>query len=107
MVGLGTMKKITYASDIVKWVALKNKLSQDAVSQILGATVKEIRSAVARGYRVQLTGFGTFYPSHRKARKGRNLQTGDTIDIPAMTLPRFTPGTTFKQAVRKSPKKNK
>src|SRR5215208_3938801 len=70
----------------------EEQLSQDTVSHVLGATIKEIRSAVARGYRVQLTGFGTFYPSHRKARKGRNLQTGDTIDIPAMTLPRFTPG---------------
>jgi DNA-binding protein HU-beta len=48
---------------------------------------------------VKLVGFGTFTTSKRKARTGRNPQTGEAIKIPARTVPVFRPGTILKEAV--------
>jgi len=50
---------------------------------------------------VKLVGFGTFTTSKRKARLGRNPQTGETIKIPARTVPVFRPGAQLKDAVHK------
>ena len=50
--------------------------------------------------KVQLVGFGTFEVRHRAARKGRNPQTGDEIEIPASEVPAFKPGKALKEAVK-------
>ena len=55
--------------------------------------------AVAGGDKVSLVGFGSFEPRDRKARDGRNPQTGKTIKIPATTVPAFSAGKGFKQLV--------
>ena len=49
---------------------------------------------------VKLVGFGTFAVSSRKARVGRNPQTGEEIQIPARKVPVFRPGKELKDAVR-------
>ena len=46
-----------------------------------------------------LVGFGTFEPQHRNARVGRNPQTGEPLEIAEATLPKFTPGKSFKERV--------
>jgi DNA-binding protein HU-beta len=46
-----------------------------------------------------LVGFGSFKVVGRKARKGRNPQTGEEIDIKASNAPKFTPGQALKEAV--------
>jgi len=55
---------------------------------------------LARGERVTLVGFGTFQVTKRKARRGRNPQTGQTIQIPARKVPRFKPGKNFRKKVK-------
>ena len=56
----------------------------------------------SRGEAVGITGFGSFDVREHKARKGRNLRTGETIQIPARRVPAFTPGKTLKEAAAKS-----
>ena len=60
-----------------------------------------IASAVAKGDRVQITGFGTFERRKRKKRTGRNPQTGATINIPAAKYPAFLAGKSLKDRVQK------
>jgi DNA-binding protein HU-beta len=65
------------------------------------AALKIISGAVASGEAVRLREFGTFEPRWRTAREGRNLQTGDTIDIPAARVVKFLPAKAFREAVNK------
>ena len=51
-------------------------------------------------FRVWKTRFGSFKVVERKARKGRNPQTGEEIDIKASKAPKFTPGKSLKEAVK-------
>lgn len=60
-----------------------------------------IAAEVAKGEKVALTGFGTFERRNRKARQGRNPQTGDTIKIAAAKYPAFAAGKSFKDRVHK------
>lgn len=67
---------------------------------LLEAMVAGIEGALAKGDKVAITGFGTFSVSHRKARKGRNPQTGKEIKIPASKTPRFTAGKGLKDSLK-------
>ncbi|ACN16126.1 Hbp [Desulforapulum autotrophicum HRM2] len=80
----------------VSEVLNSKKDAQTAVDCIL-ATVTE---ALAEKESVTLVGFGTFKTAERKARKGRNPQTGNEIDIPARFVPKFIPGKALKDAVK-------
>ena len=60
-----------------------------------------ISRELARGKKVQITGFGTFEPRKRKRRKGRNPQTNTIIDIPASKVPAFKAGKALKDRVNK------
>jgi DNA-binding protein HU-beta len=65
------------------------------------AALKIICGVVASGEAVRLREFGTFEPRWRTARPGRNLQTGDTINIPAARVVKFFPAKAFREAVSK------
>lgn len=75
-------------------------MSKSDTAAILNATIAAIKKSVKKGEDVTLVGFGTFTRSKRKARMGRNPQTGKEIKIPAMTVPRFRAGREFKEYVR-------
>jgi DNA-binding protein HU-beta len=91
-----------YGRDVIRIVARTTRFPQTTVNQVLTAVLKEIRRSVAQGGKVQLLGFGTLYPSQRPASKARHFKTHETIEVPAMRLPRFKPGRIFKKSVRKS-----
>lgn len=55
--------------------------------------------AVSKGEKVSLVGFGNFEPRQRKEREGRNPKTGETLMIPATTVPAFSAGKGFKELV--------
>jgi nucleoid DNA-binding protein len=86
--------------DIIEVVAKKanltNKASRDAIQTFLNT----IRDSLKRGDKVVLTGFGTFSIRKRAERVGRNPKTGAKITLSARKTPGFTPGKTFKKAVR-------
>jgi DNA-binding protein HU-beta len=58
-----------------------------------------VTSALEDGEEVQITGFGKFYVQERKAREGRNPQTGKKMNIPAQKVPSFSAGNTLKESV--------
>ncbi len=60
-----------------------------------------LTSALKKGDRVQITGFGTFETRKRKARTGRNPRTGEEIKIGPTISPSFRPGKALKDAVKK------
>jgi DNA-binding protein HU-beta len=87
-------------SQLVEAVAKQTQLTKTHVEETLNAAIDLIKKNVKKGDDVTLVGFGTFTRSKRKARSGRNPQTGKEIKIPAMTVPRFRAGKEFKDAVR-------
>jgi integration host factor subunit beta len=62
------------------------------VERIVAAIFEEISSALARGDRVELRGFGAFSVKHRTARQGRNPRTGDTVQVAEKHIPFFKTG---------------
>ena len=74
-------------TDLVKNVAQKTEMSKKDVAIVLDSLTEEIMSEVAKRNKVQLIGFGTFEAHHRNARKGRNPQNGEEIEIPATEVP--------------------
>ena len=85
--------------ELVKEVAKKAKVSQKAAADVLSATIDTVQKTVAKGKKVTLVGFGTFEARKRKARTGRNPQTGAAIKIAAKTVPAFSAGKKFKTIV--------
>ena len=86
--------------ELVKEVAKKAKVSQKAAADVLSATIDTVQKTVAKGKKVTLVGFGTFEARKRKARTGRNPQTGAAIKIAAKTVPAFSAGKKFKERVK-------
>lgn len=72
------------------------KQAQDAVDAVFDAITK----ALASGDEVTITGFGTFRTTRRAARMGVNPKTGEKIEIPASTMPKFKAGKALKDAVK-------
>lgn len=86
-------------SDLVDRVASATDLAKTKAGDAVDAVLDEITKALRRGDRVQLTGFGTFEVRDRKARKARNPQTGEPIQVPASKAPAFKAGKSLKDAV--------
>ncbi|HHW92501.1 MAG TPA: HU family DNA-binding protein [Firmicutes bacterium] len=87
--------------ELVASVADKADLTKKDAEKAVGAVFEAIQEALAAGERVQLIGFGTFEVRDRKARKGRNPQTGEEIDIASARVPAFKAGKALKDAVAK------
>ncbi len=71
-----------------------------AAEKAVDAIVETITKALKKGQALTLVGFGTFSVTKRKARTGRNPQTGAEIKIAAKKVPKFSPGKALKSAVR-------
>ena len=82
--------------NVVAGVLETKKDAQSAVDCVLDTIVNTLK----KGSDVTLVGFGTFKVASRKARKGRNPQTGEVIQIKASKVPKFVPGKAFKEAVK-------
>ncbi|MDP2759774.1 MAG: HU family DNA-binding protein [Sideroxyarcus sp.] len=94
-------------SDLIEALATKADLSKADAGRALDVLINEIVMAVAKGDSVALIGFGTFKPAARAAREGKNPRTGEKLKIAATTVPKFSAGTTFKQAVASKGKAKK
>jgi DNA-binding protein HU-beta len=86
--------------DLIEKMADVAGISKVAAGKSLGAFITGVSSALKKGQRVTLVGFGTFSVVRRKARKGRNPRTGKEIMIPAARIPKFSAGKALKSAVR-------
>lgn len=83
-------------NELIAKVAEETKLTKADCQRVIEATLETARKCVKKGEEVRLIGFGTFVRAKRNARKGRNPQTGETINIKAQWVPRFRPGKEFK-----------
>jgi DNA-binding protein HU-beta len=87
-------------AELINSVASQTKMSKANIEQILDCTIENIKKQVKKGDDVKLVGFGTFTKAKRKARTGRNPQTGKAIKIPATNFPKFRPGAEFKSMLK-------
>ncbi len=90
---------------IVEKVAAEAGIKKGEAGKAFAAVIGAVKDALAKGEKVSLVGFGTFSVSERKARKGRNPQTGKEIKIAARKVPKFTAGKALKQSVNGPAKK--
>lgn len=86
-------------ADLIASVAEKAELTKKDAEKAVAAVLASIEEALCNGDKVQLVGFGTFEIRDRAARKGRNPQTGEEIDIAAARVPTFKAGKALRDAV--------
>jgi integration host factor subunit beta len=80
-------------SELITYITEKNPhLYQRDVERIITTIFEEISTALSRGDRVELRGFGAFSIKQRNARIGRNPRTGDTVKVSAKRVPYFKTG---------------
>jgi DNA-binding protein HU-beta len=85
--------------DLVNALSTIVKTKKDAQAAV-ECLLSSITKAMEKGESVSLVGFGTFKVVERKARKGRDPQTGKEINIPASKAPKFVAGKSLKEAVK-------
>lgn len=86
-------------ADLIDKMAADADITKTAASAALDAMLDGITTTLSQGGKVTLVGFGTFSVSHRSAREGRNPQTGETIQIAAKDVPKFSAGKALKDSV--------
>ncbi len=88
-------------TELISAVAESSELSKKDAGKAVDAVFETVMDTLGEGERVQIIGFGTFEVRDRAARKGRNPQTGEEIQIPASKVPAFKAGKALRDAVRK------
>ncbi|MCW9718792.1 HU family DNA-binding protein [Avibacterium sp. 21-599] len=87
-------------TDLIDAIASAAALNKKQAKAALEATLDAIAGSLKAGQPVQLIGFGTFKVNERKARTGRNPQTGAEIQIAASKVPAFVAGKGLKDAIK-------
>ncbi|MEZ4743190.1 MAG: HU family DNA-binding protein [Bdellovibrionota bacterium] len=93
-------------AEIVEALANKTGKSKADSEKWLSAFIQTVTKSMQNNNEVKLVGFGTFATAKRKPRVGRNPQTGETVHIPARTVPVFRPGSDLKEVILNSNKSN-
>jgi DNA-binding protein HU-beta len=88
-------------AELISAMAEKSGMTKKDSEKALNAFVESVEEALVKRDKVQLVGFGTFEVRERSARKGRNPQTGEEIDIPAASVPAFKAGKALKDSINK------
>ncbi|HXI02068.1 MAG TPA: HU family DNA-binding protein [Candidatus Saccharimonadales bacterium] len=79
-------------AELINLIADEADITKAQATAAIGAFVDGVTNSLKKGARVTLVGFGTFSTSKRKARTGRNPQTGEAIKIKAKKVVRFKAG---------------
>ena len=87
-------------AELIEQVASQTGLAKRTSGKAVDAVVSAISDCLAKGEKVTLVGFGTFRVRSRKARRGVNPQTRESINIPAKKVPKFVPGKNLKNKVK-------
>lgn len=93
-------------AEIIDKVAREVKVTKKAATQAFDTVIGSLKEALQKGERVTVVGFGSFSVIERKARKGRNPQTGKEMKIAARKAPKFVPGKQLKDSLN-TPAKGK
>ena len=99
------MNKSELIDAVVKKTDLNKRQAGDVIDALFSTSSDKkktgiITAEVAKGKKISLTGFGSFERRQRKARTGRNPQTGETLKIAAAKYPAFVAGKAFKDRVQ-------
>lgn len=81
--------------EFVAKIAEKTDMKLKDINAVLDGFVSVMEDAFNTGERVELRGFGNFIKKTRKARKGRNMQTGEIIDVPEKSILTFKQSSLF------------
>lgn len=92
------MATITKQS-LARSLAKEHNMTTAQMSRVLTSLAEQIGVDLAAGHKISFTGLGTFVVKHRKARTGRNPQTGETIKIKAKKAITFRAAKVLKEAV--------
>jgi DNA-binding protein HU-beta len=87
-------------TELVAKVAETTELTKKDATKAVDAVLDAIAEALKNGEKVQLIGFGNFEVRERAARKGRNPQTGEEIEIASSKVPAFKPGKQLKDSIK-------
>jgi DNA-binding protein HU-beta len=85
--------------ELIERIAEKSDMPKSEVQSLFEAFEQVVTEALKAGEEVQITGFGKFSVKERKAREGRNPQTGQKMKIAAQKVPSFSAGNSLKEAV--------
>jgi len=87
-------------AELITAISKEANISKASAEKAINAFTASVTKALKRGDKLSLTGFGTFSVAKRKARMGRNPQTGKEIKIPANRVAKFKPGNFLKSALK-------
>lgn len=85
---------------LIEGMATEAGITKAQADRAMKSMITNITESLKKGSKVTFVGFGTFDVTKRKARTGRNPQTGETLKIPATTVPKFKAGKALKDAVK-------
>lgn len=95
----GSMTKAALVEEVSRVADLTKKHSEVIVDTVF----QSIITALRRGEKIELRGFGSFRLRQREPRKGRNPKTGDRVDVPPKKVPYFKPGKELKELINREP----
>ncbi len=84
-------------TELIKEIAVQTGMSQSKLETVLDLFTDTIISAIVNGEDVRIANFGSFTKKQRKARVGRNPQTGEAVEVPSRWAPKFRPSDRFKE----------
>ena len=87
-------------AEMIANISKEAQISKASAGKALTAFTGSVTKTLKKGDKLTLTGFGTFSITKRKARTGRNPQTGKAIKIPARKVAKFKAGNVLRSAVR-------
>jgi DNA-binding protein HU-beta len=88
-------------TELIASVAESAGLTKKDTERVINAAIDAITEALAKGDKVQLSGFGTFETKDREARIGRNPHTKEAVEIPATRVPAFKASKALKDNIAK------
>lgn len=88
-------------TDLIASAAAVSGMTKKDTERVLNAVLDAVTDSLVRGEKVQISGFGTFETKEREARIGRNIKTGEAMDIPATRVPAFKASTVLKDTIAK------
>ena len=85
--------------DLIAKISAKTDQPASAVAEVVDELLRTVTTSVARGEKVVLSGFGTFFRRTRARRVARNIWAGEALPLPPANVPDFRPGKPFKELV--------
>jgi DNA-binding protein HU-beta len=85
--------------ELIEMIAEEAGVPKSEAQKHFEAFEEVVTEALKAGEEVQITGFGKFSVKERKAREGRNPQTGQKMNIAAQKVPAFSAGNALKEAI--------